>query len=217
MPDFAGGFSAIGGGISDLFAASGYRSMAKAYDEAAGMEDVNAKLSEASTGIQKSMAQRSIYKALGGQRADVAGAGFKFSGSAIDLARDSTSQGALSLALIENQGAIEVQTHEIAAFNYRAQAQQARNAATGSTISGIVGLASGVLGLFSDRRLKHKIRQIGVDVEGIPVYEFSYLGSNDRWRGYMAQEVEQYDPEAVVSAVGFRGVSPSYQAERVDG
>lgn len=41
----------------------------------------------------------------------------------------------------------------------------------------------------SDKRLKHNYYVVGKSPSGINIYEFSYLGSNDRYIGAMAQEV----------------------------
>lgn len=50
----------------------------------------------------------------------------------------------------------------------------------------------------SDRRLKENIRAVGQDERtGLTLYEFSYKGSNRRFVGVMADEVEARYPEAV--------------------
>lgn len=50
----------------------------------------------------------------------------------------------------------------------------------------------------SDRRLKHNTRVVGTDQRtGLTLYEFSYKGSNRRFIGVMADEVEARYPEAV--------------------
>jgi hypothetical protein len=80
----------------------------------------------------------------------------------------------------------------------------------GSLASGIGGIAgvlsgpatfgAGTVGakIFgSDRRLKHHIRKVGEFVDGLGIYRFSYLGSNQRIKGVMADEVEQLRPWAL--------------------
>lgn len=42
---------------------------------------------------------------------------------------------------------------------------------------------------YSDRRLKHNYHIVGRSPSGINIYEFSYLGSNTRYQGVMADEV----------------------------
>lgn len=63
----------------------------------------------------------------------------------------------------------------------------------GSIGSAVGGIAS----IFSDRRLKHKIRKVGEFADGLGIYVFSYLGSNQRVRGVMADEVERLRPWAL--------------------
>ncbi|HQT64790.1 MAG: hypothetical protein B7Z75_06490 [Acidocella sp. 20-57-95] len=58
---------------------------------------------------------------------------------------------------------------------------------------------SGVLLSASDIRLKKNIRRVGTHALGIGLYEFSYLGSNMRHTGVMAQEVLTVAPHAVVT------------------
>lgn len=41
----------------------------------------------------------------------------------------------------------------------------------------------------SDKRLKHNYHVIGKSPSGINIYEFSYLGSDTRYQGVMANEV----------------------------
>lgn len=49
----------------------------------------------------------------------------------------------------------------------------------------------------SDRRLKSNIRQVGTTVFGLPLYRFSYLGSDRMFTGVMAQDVLGVMPGAV--------------------
>lgn len=52
---------------------------------------------------------------------------------------------------------------------------------------------------FSDRRLKHDIQQIGKADNGLPIYTFKYKGDPEQHThvGFMADEVEKKNPEAV--------------------
>ena len=70
----------------------------------------------------------------------------------------------------------------------------------GSILGGLGGLAAGGAQLWalSDRRLKENIVQVGVhEATGLPLYEFSYLNSQTRYRGVMADDVAKVAPEAV--------------------
>jgi hypothetical protein len=52
---------------------------------------------------------------------------------------------------------------------------------------------------YSDKRLKEKISYTGEKTkDGIPVAEFNFKGSDDRFRGVIAQDVEKIRPDAVM-------------------
>lgn len=60
----------------------------------------------------------------------------------------------------------------------------------------------------SDRRLKANISRIGSTVFGLPLYRFSYLGSDETFTGVMAQDVLGVMPQAVSrDAAGFYRVN----------
>lgn len=84
--------------------------------------------------------------------------------------------------------------------SYNAQAQQAANQQ-----SGLYGLA-GTIGsamIMSDRRVKKDIRRVGTAENGLPLYEFRYIGGNGaKHRGFMADEVRALHPDAVVTIGG---------------
>lgn len=83
----------------------------------------------------------------------------------------------------------------------------------GSILGGIGGLAAGAakiapLFMASDRRLKENIVTAGYGPHGLTLYEFNYIGHDQRYRGVMADEVEQVMPEAVsVGEGGFKQVN----------
>lgn len=80
-----------------------------------------------------------------------------------------------------------------------------------SLISQIGGLATGIGGLvgaFSDRRLKDNIEHVGTK-DGIKYYDFTYKGDDTPHRGVMAQEVEKRYPDAVNMVDGYRTVDYS--------
>jgi len=49
----------------------------------------------------------------------------------------------------------------------------------------------------SDRRLKDKVKEVGMSPKGYKIYEFSYKGDSTRYRGAMAQDVVKKNPMAV--------------------
>jgi hypothetical protein len=152
----AGAFSSFGGAASDLFAAQGDKAKAqydfsegKNYGLASDLANQNEKFTETSTAIKEAQQQRELMGTLGGVQADTAGAGFAASGSSLDILRDSASQGALTHAVLGQQGLIQEAGYKEQAQSYQtmqAAATQAGNAenqaATGSEIrSGIKAIA----------------------------------------------------------------------------
>lgn len=88
------------------------------------------------------------------------------------------------------------------------QAGQNRNNAMMGGISGLAGNALGgwaALGFPSDARIKHGLEYRGVR-SGLPVYDFSYIGSDERHTGFLAQDVEKIYPDAVVEHDGIKRV-----------
>jgi hypothetical protein len=62
--------------------------------------------------------------------------------------------------------------------------------------------------VISDSRLKTNIARVGTTVFGLPLYRFSYLGSDKRFTGVMAQDVLAVRPDAVSrDAAGFYRVN----------
>lgn len=62
----------------------------------------------------------------------------------------------------------------------------------------------------SDRRLKRKIKKLGKFASGLPVYTYQYLWDDTTHIGVMADEVEGFYPEAVITMPnGFKAVDYS--------
>jgi hypothetical protein len=208
MPASSAGFSAAGSAVSDIFGAIGSFASAKGYKAAAGASEQSAEIAAQSARIQGVMADRQITKTLGGQRADIAGAGLKASGSALDLVRDSAQQGSLTKQLIANQGAINVLGYQAEAANYNAMATAAKSSGTGGLISGVISAAAAVFA-FSDDHLKEAVVKVDQRRDGLGIYEFNYKGSPQRFRGVLASEVERIYPRAVHEENGYRVVNYS--------
>ena len=69
------------------------------------------------------------------------------------------------------------------------------------------GMAAGGTGLFaSDIRVKENIVLVGQLDNGLPVYKFNYIGSDIPIIGVMAQDVELFNPNAVVEVNGIKHV-----------
>jgi hypothetical protein len=206
MPASQAGFADLGGAVKDIFGAVGEAKSAKGYSQAAGFAEQNAEIAEQNARIQGVMAQRQITQTLGSQSAEIGGAGFNASGSALDLMRDSASQGALTKQLISNQGAINVLGYKAEAANYSSMASAAKSSAAGSGLGGIVSLAASAFAFFSDDRLKEGAVLIERRRDGVGIWEFNYKGSDQRFRGVMASEVERIYPRAVTYEGGMRKV-----------
>jgi hypothetical protein len=86
--------------------ASGNLAEASSYDQASALATANEQYTEQSTRVQEAQQARQVTQTIGGQQASVAGAGFASSGSALDIMRDSASQGALARGVLGQQGAI---------------------------------------------------------------------------------------------------------------
>lgn len=83
-------------------------------------------------------------------------------------------------------------------YNAALDAQNAKNAALGNTMSGLFSLGSAALGnpfAFSDRRLKRNIKRVGTHSTGVGLYEYDVAGY--RQRGVIAQELEKVRPDLV--------------------
>ena len=60
------------------------------------------------------------------------------------------------------------------------------------------GGGAGAIGnMFSDIRLKEKIKKTGKSPSGIPTYEFNYIGDNNRYSGVMAQDLIEMNIDAI--------------------
>ena len=78
------------------------------------------------------------------------------------------------------------------------QAQiDAQPSGVGQVIGEVLSAGATIAGIFSDRKLKEKIRYTGETHDGLPVAEFCYKGSNDRYRGFIAQDIEEARPDCV--------------------
>lgn len=144
-------FTGVGGAVQDLFAAdalrtraTGQRIEAQEYDLARTLALQNEQFAKTSTAIKEFQTTRNIETVLGQQRADVAGSGFAASGSALDIMRDSASQGALTKAVVGQQGLIEEAGYREQADSFALMSQASRlsadaseHAATGATWSSI--------------------------------------------------------------------------------
>ena len=61
----------------------------------------------------------------------------------------------------------------------------------------VAGVVGKIAGIFSDRRLKENTRKVGEFADGLGIYCYNYVGSKQRLRGVMADEVERLRPWAL--------------------
>lgn len=80
--------------------------------------------------------------------------------------------------------------------------------ALGSSLPEVWGGLGGLLGFFSDRRLKKDIKKIG-ESHGLNVYTFKYKNGQKEHVGFMADEVEKLYPNAVSMENGYKLVNYS--------
>jgi len=80
-----------------------------------------------------------------------------------------------------------------------------------SNVASSLGSIATIASLFSDRRLKHDIKEIGKTHNGLPIYTFKYKGDDTQQThvGFMADEVERKHPEAVGHSQGYKTVDYS--------
>ena len=120
-----------------LLQSQGDLAEASEYDLAQALAQQNANYTKASTAIQAAQQDRATTMTIGGQKAAVGGAGLAESGSALDLLRDSASQGALAKAVLVTQGSMQEAGYTEQANSYATMSAAARAAAAGEvTISG---------------------------------------------------------------------------------
>lgn len=136
----------------------------------------------------------------------------------IDLGLFSNVAGIDAAGIISGQEAAQ-NTYNLSRFQ---DTQARRGAAVNEGIKGLFSLiskggnaasagasgaggASGSASLFSDIRLKEDIKLVGKE-NGINIYEFKYKNKPERYRGVMAQEVQEIMPEAVIEKDGFLAV-----------
>ena len=89
-------------------------------------------------------------------------------------------------------------------YQNRLGAWQQKNAMMSNALGGLFSLGAGII---SDRRLKKNIKRIGWADNGLPIYSFQYVNDSPFTIGFMADEVEEMRPEAVVEVEGVKTVN----------
>ena len=112
------------------------------YDLAAQLARQNEQYTKTSTAIKDAQADREAAMKIGGIHAEVAGAGFAESGSALDILRSSASQGALQHAAISEQGLITEAGYEEQAQSFQIMSGAAKQAAGAEQMASYFDLAA---------------------------------------------------------------------------
>jgi hypothetical protein len=86
------------------------------------------------------------------------------------------------------------------------QNYQAKLGSQNAMLGGLFGLAGAGVTAFSDRRIKRDISRVGTLDNGLPVYAYRYTSGGPMQIGVMAQDVEQFRPEAVTEIAGIKAV-----------
>jgi hypothetical protein len=139
--DTTGGLSA---GVSDIFAAFGDIDKMKAdelegaqYSDAAQLAFQNEQFTKQSTQIKEAQTNRELTQAQGRTTADIAGAGFASSGSALDILASNAQQGAITKAVASEQGLVTEAGYQEQGESYQTMAKVAADAAKGANLASI--------------------------------------------------------------------------------
>jgi hypothetical protein len=148
--DYGSAFSGAADLLSGVSQLQAGNASAKASQGNAATARANAQLTANSTNLRVMQQQRKAYQVLGGQRADIAGAGLAASGSALDVIRSSAQQASTDKSLIQMQGQIDVNALNGQAQAYDAEAAAAKKKGSGgffgSILKAVGGIAGGIIG-----------------------------------------------------------------------
>lgn len=132
----------------------------------------------------------------------------------------STPQSTMNPANLEGDVA-SANSANMAAYNAQVNQQNAMMSGLfGLGAAGISGGSAGFGGSLlgsivgSDRRIKKNIQRVGTMFDGTPVYRFQYIGSETWQMGVMAQDIEQFAPNAVHEIDGIKYVDYGVATER---
>jgi hypothetical protein len=158
-------------------------------------------------GMRMPAAQMQLGQQQAGQAAypSIMGAPLEMYGAMGDVGaqRRAMSQEAINQA--QQKYAYQVGAPQQALSQYMGNISGDYGGTTTATPSGLsqLGQIAGIVGNLSDIRVKENITLVG-NYKGMNVYDFNYKWSPDRHRGFMAQEVEKVNPEAVNEINGLK-------------
>ena len=135
---FTQGFDLLGGAVGDIFAANGEAMSASGYKKAAAQAGTDATIAGYSGAAKEALIQRQAYGIIGGQQADVAGAGFAAGGSAGDLERDSFMQAHVAMGASQMQTDLQVDEFKSQQQMDLEKAQEANNSGLGDIFGAVL-------------------------------------------------------------------------------
>lgn len=116
----------------------------------------------------------------------------------IDSIRSLFDEQDLDVSNPEDAEKVRLAISVMAAFDQvRSSSSSADTDGSEADLLGDVAKAVIIGSYFSDSRLKEGIIRVATSPKGVPIYEYSYIGTNDRWRGVMAQDILATHPDAV--------------------
>lgn len=125
---------------ADLLKGRGAQIEGEAYSRAGQLAQLNKAYAAESTAVQQAQADRQITMAIGGTRAAVGASGLLESGSALDVLRDSASQGALQKEILAKQGLITEEGYQEQADVYTKMVEASNVAVQGSQLASQIHL-----------------------------------------------------------------------------
>ena len=138
MASFQTAFADLGSAVGDIFAAQGASMSAAGYGRAAAMAGTDAQIAGYSGAAKTDLVRRQAYGIIGGQKADIAGAGFTAGGSAGDLERDSTMEAHVAMGASKMQADLQVQEFQSQQQMDLQKQQEAQQQASGDIFGAVL-------------------------------------------------------------------------------
>lgn len=134
--------SSLFGAAGDFASAAGHVAEGAAYKKAQHYAEQNAVISQEAGDIKLEQTSRQIFRVLGSQQANYAGAGLTSGGSAQAVIRNSVSQGSLEKAIVNEQTAINVTGYKSQAAQFSGMSFAANAAAVADAAKGVGSILS---------------------------------------------------------------------------
>ncbi|CAB4155373.1 Intramolecular chaperone auto-processing domain containing protein [uncultured Caudovirales phage] len=167
------------------------------YAQGMGAGQAQQGLGQTAYGQEQGVAQQLMASGQGRQAAELAGRQAQMGMGTAEQQTQQAGNQALYNQFLQKQG------YPFQVAQFLGNIAMGTGALSGSTTTGTQPGS-----FFSDRRLKHDIKKIGEAKNGLPIYKFKYKGDPQEQThiGFMADEVEKKNPEAVGESQGFKTV-----------